>query len=302
MLHLMTSPHPEPGHDEFETIPWATLAEEIDRGKHRTMALTVAAAVAVGILAFMVVRTVRQPPGTVVEVPETSAAVVAPGPPATATATASTTAPPTGAVPDPAAPAASAGSVVYSEADLRAGVPDVDTRLAVARAEWFVSEYFSTGEVGGGVLPEGAIERTVPDGSYSWVEWARGVAVEVTKRGRYEVTVVFRTVAGDGERPVAATPVRAVRVPVVVDESGASGVADLPSPVPVPDAATAEALPHADGEVPEAVAAAALDIAAELGGTGGVIGGTQDGTGWRVVVEVTDRSGATFPVAVFVSG
>jgi hypothetical protein len=274
------------------------------------MALTVVAAAAVGILAFMVVRTVRQPPGTVVEVPGTSAAVAAPGPPATTTATASTTAPrsgaasdqppPTDAAPDPA-PAVPTGSVVYSEADLRAGVPDVDMRLAVARAEWFVSEYFSTGEVGGGVLPEGAVARTVPEGSYSWVEWARGVAVEVTKRGRYEVTVVFRTVAGNGERPVAATPVRAVRVPVLVDENGASGVADLPSPVPVPDAATAEALPVADEEVTEAVASAALEIAAELGGTGGVVGGTQEGTGWRVVVEVTDRSGATFPVAVFVS-
>ena len=150
--------------------------------------------------------------------------------------------------------------MVYSEADLRAGVPDVDMRLAVARAEWFVSEYFSTGEVGGGVLPEGTVARTVPEGSYSWVEWARGIAVEATGRGRYDVTVVFRTVAGDGERPVAVTPVRAVQVPVVVDENGASGVADLPSPVPVPDAATAEALPVADGDVPESVASAALEI------------------------------------------
>ncbi|MET0831714.1 MAG: hypothetical protein ABWY62_04970 [Acidimicrobiia bacterium] len=298
----MTSPHPEPGHDEFETIPWATLAEEIDRGKHRTMALTVAAAVAVGILAFMVVRTVRQPPGTVVEVPSTSASVAAPGPPATTGATASTMASPSGTASEPAAPAVPAGSVVYSEADLRAGVPDVDMRLAVARAEWFVSEYFSTGEVGAGVLPEGTIARTVPEGSYSWVEWARSIAVEATGQGRYEVTVVFRTVAGDGERPVAVTPVRAVRVPVVVDESGASGVADLPSPVPVPGAATADALPVADREPPEAVASAALEIAAEIGGTGVVVGGTQETTGWRVVVEVTDRSGATFPVAVFVSG
>jgi hypothetical protein len=298
----MTSPHPEPGHDEFETIPWATLAEEIDRGKHRTMALTIAAAVAVGVLAFLVVRTVRQPPGTVVEVPSTSASVVAPGPRVTSGVTASTVAPPTAAVPDPASPAVPAGSVVYSEADLRAGVPDADMRLAVARAEWFVSEYFSTGEVGGGVLPEGTIARTVPDGSYSWVEWARGIAVEATGRGRYDVTVVFRTVAGDGERPVAVTPVRAVQVPVVVDENGASGVADLPSPVPVPDASTSEALPVADGDVPESVASAALEIAGELGGNGAVVGGTQDATGWRVVVEVTDRSGATFPVAVFLSG
>ena len=152
------------------------------------------------------------------------------------------------------------------------------------------------------MLPEGTVARTVPEGSYSWVEWARGIAVEATGRGRYDVTVVFRTVAGDGERPVAVTPVRAVQVPVVVDENGASGVADLPSPVPVPDAATTKALPVADGDVPESVASAALELAAELGGNGAVVGGTQDATGWRVVVEVTDRSGATFPVAVFVSG
>ncbi len=123
-------------------MPWAMLAEEIDKGKHRTMALTVVAAVAVGILAFLVVRTIRQPPGTVVEVPST--AVVAPGSPATSGVTASTVAP-TAAVPDPASAAVPGGSVVYSEEDLRAGVPDVDMRLAEVRAEWFVSEYFSTG-------------------------------------------------------------------------------------------------------------------------------------------------------------
>jgi hypothetical protein len=301
----MTSSHPEPGHDEFETIPWATLAEEIDRGKHRNMALTVAAAVAVGILAFMVVRSVRQPPGTVVEVPTTAASVVAPTAPGVDGVTASTAVPaagPTATAPGSAAAAAPAGAVVYTEEDLRAGVPDVDMRLAVARAEWFVSEYFSTGEVAAGVLPEGIISRTVPEGTYSWVEWARGVAVEAMGGGRYDVTVVFRTVAGNGERPVAVTPVRAVRVPVVVDRAGASGVVDLPSPVPVPDVVAADPAPPSEGDVPEAVASSALDTAAELGGTAEVLGGSQLSTGWRVVVTVTDRSGASFPVVVVVTG
>lgn len=284
-------------------MPWATLADEIDKGRNRTMALTVIAAIAVGILAFLVVRSIRQPPGTVIEVP-TTGAVTAPAGGSPGPMAATTLAPPAAAVTPSSTSSTSpppAGPAVYSEADLLAGAPDVDQRLAEVRAEWFVSEYFSTGGIGEGLLAGGITERTIPDGAYSWVEWARAVTVETVGGGRYDVTVVFRTIAGDGERPVAATPVRAVSVPVQVGEAGASGVVDLPSPVAVPGLVPTEP-PPALVDVPEAVSAAAREQAVLAGGTAVVVGGTQAEGGWRVVVAVTDRSGASFPVVVPVGG
>ncbi|MGI8823980.1 MAG: hypothetical protein ACR2JP_11920 [Acidimicrobiia bacterium] len=294
----MTRRHPDGQHDEYETMPWAMLADELDRGKNRTMALTVLAAIAVGILAFMVVRSIRQAPGTVVEIPaaaeqaETVATTHAPVMAATATTL----------LPAPSVtPVAPVDPVLYTEEDLRAGVPDVDMRLAVVRAEWFVSEYFSTGQVSDGLIPEGATERSLPDGAYSWVEWARAIAVDAVGGGRYDVTVVFRTMAGDGEHPIAATAPRTVLVPVLVDDDGASAVIDLPAPVPLPDEAGVDPLPEPAADVPQPVAAAALEEAAAFGDAT-VVGGTRLAVGWRVVVTVTDVSGAAFPLAVLVTG
>ena len=120
------------------------------------------------------------------------------------------------------------GAVVYSEEDLRAGVPDVDMRLAVARASGSFPSTSPPARSPAVCSPR--ISFDVASGRICGGVGPGGVAVEAMGGGRYDVTVVFRTVAGNGERPVAVTPVRAVRVPVVVDRAGASGVADLPSP------------------------------------------------------------------------
>lgn len=299
----MTSPHPEGNHEEYETMPWAMLADELDRGKNRTLALTVIAAVAVGILAFMVVRSIRQPPGTVVEVPPAVESVVATTTTAVAIApmTVTTVVPSVAGSSDTTVAPPAAGPVLYSEEDLKAGVPDVDVRMAVVTAEWFVSEYFSTGEVSEGLLPDGSPPRDVPDGAYAWVEWARTVAVDATGAGHYDVIVVFRAMVGDDAQPIAAAPPRAVLVPVVVDDTGASAVVDLPTPLPLPPRADVDALPEADERVPEAVAAAAIEQAASFG-EAELVGGAQLDGRWRVVVTVTDGSGASYPLALFVSG
>lgn len=285
-------------------MPWAMLADELDRGKNRTLALTVIAAVAVGILAFMMVRSIRQPPGTMVEVPPAveSAAATTTTAVSMAPMTVTTVVPSVAGSADITVSPPAAGPVLYSEEDLKAGVPDIDVRMAVVTAEWFVSEYFSTGEVSEGLVPEGSPPRDVPDGAYAWVEWARAVAVDGIGAGRYEVTVVFRAMVGDAAQPIAAAPPRAVLVPVVIDDTGASAVIDLPSPLPLPSLAEVDAPPEADEEVPEAVAAAAVEQSASFGEVAEVVGGAQLDGGWRVVVTVTDGSGASYPLAVFVSG
>ncbi|MBA2336922.1 MAG: hypothetical protein H0V96_04035 [Acidimicrobiia bacterium] len=300
----MTTPHPKGSHEEYETMPWAMLADELDRGKNRTLALTVIAAVAVGILAFMVVRSIRQPPGTMVEAPPavesaaaTTTVAVTMAPMTATTVIPSVTVPEDATVAPPAADA-----VLYSEEDLKAGVPDVDVRMAVVTAEWFVSEYFSTGEVSDGLVPEGSPPREVPEGAYAWVEWARAVAVDGIGSGRYDVTVVFRAMVGDAAQPIAAAPPRAVLVPVLIDGTGASAVIDLPAPLPLPPRAEVDPPPEADEDVPEAVAAAAVEQSAPFGEAAVVVGGAQLEGGWRVVVTVTDGSGASYPLAIFVSG
>ena len=285
-------------HEEVEQIPWAMLADQLEGGRRRSLgmlALAVAAAVIVAVVALNVLRrpsgtTVEIVPGTT-EVAAAAAAPTLPEPPADASpADAAATEPTPTALPAPG---------LYSEADLMAVAPEHDLRLVAARAEWFVSDYFT---VLGADDPVDGLADAVPrpsadDVGCSCVEWVRTMTVTPLGPDEYEAAVLYRTLRRDDAGDLVRTPVRAVSLRIVVDPEGGLGVAGLPRPVAVPPlAATSVELVTP----PAGVAAAALTEVAGLGTEPEVIGGVAGEVSWRVVVVLTDVSGIRWPYEVTV--
>ena len=130
--------------DEYEEIPWSTLLTEHRQGRAKTVYLAAAVIVAV-VAGFVGVRWLTAPghgeqPALAAPIETTTTeAVVAETESSTTTA-------------------------VLSEADLMAVVPAVAELAAIARAEWFVTDYFTVD----GPIPEELIsafvnDATVPD-------------------------------------------------------------------------------------------------------------------------------------------
>lgn len=300
-------------HEEFEHIPWASLVAETRDPRVRWLGVGVGVVLAV-VLGLVVVRVIGGGGGGTVVVPGESAAgaTVAAPPPADAppAPVATTTQPPSPRLYSEAEllvdGAATNGPAVADEADVMALVTQFETSAVAARAEWFVTDFFTVdGDAAGresvrAALPAGAVAvLDDPGAGVSYVEWARVVAVEQTAVGGFAVTVAFRTLAGVDRASLRRQPVRAVVVGVAVDETGAVGVVDLPEPVALPPSLAAEAI---EGEttdpLPESVRAAAL-AAGDAWGAGAVVerASLRDGV-WRVEVSVTDASGLRWPLAV----
>jgi hypothetical protein len=280
--------------EEFETIPWSQLAPPRTPPVTRVMlvAAGVLGVVIIGVVGSRLLRsgsprvTVTLPPEVVAPAP--SQAVLADPPPA-----------------DPVEAATAAEERLYSEADLMAVTPEEDRRAAVARAEWFVTDYFT---VDGDAATAAAVRSALTDGlaaplphdvggGVSYVEWARAIRVAPNGPGRYLVTVAFRVLSnGQGDSLVRA-PVRAVQVRVAVDGEAATAVIDLPEPAAL-DTAVVPSLVPPDAEPPAEVVAAALEAARLVGGDAAVEQAGVDETGWRIVVSVSSPSGLRWPLLV----
>jgi hypothetical protein len=250
--------------EEVEHIPWSQLLEEHRAARPWAVyaAAGVIAAVAIGIVGARILR--------------------ADGPTADLGVTTSAT---TSTLPAPVDEVVPPSPAAYSEADLLAVYPLAGDREAAARAEWFVTDYFTRDGEG--------------DDPPTSVEWARALDVEREEPDRLRVTVAFRnvTAAGSGwERG----PVRAVAVTV---DGGA--VAGLPEPAAVtpqsPDGSSpAEGVP---ADLPPEVEAGLLETAARWGEEPVLVAAEPDGTGgWRGVVEVADGSGHRWRLAVASDG
>ena len=184
-------------------------------------------------------------------------------------------------------------------------------RAAVARAEWFVTDYFTadlepTGSADvRAALPGGASVPEMPQdsaGSLSYVEWARAFRVEEVGDGRYRVGVVFRSLGAPPERGFYRLPVRAVEVTVEVAADGGSTVIDLPTPVALPAGPEAEAWAEETAEPPQWVLDAAVAASAGWGTEPRLVGAQSGETGWRVVLTLADEVGNRWPVVVAVAG
>jgi hypothetical protein len=265
--------------EEHEEIPWSMLVDHDRRGRSRTLYLA-AAVIVIVIIGFAASRWIeghRQG--------ETPAE--------TAAGQATTTLPP---VPTTTA--------LLSEADLMAVDPETARLAAVARAEWFVTDYFTidgspapdflAAFPADAVLPELPNHDVGP--AVSFVEWARAYGVRPHRDG-FVVTVLFRTLYENEALHYERSPVRAVDVIVLVkDESTAIG--DLPIPVLPPGAGDISGWMTTSGDAPADAVARALAYAARFTKDPVMAGSGSSGVDWRVVFAVDDPSGTRFPMVV----
>ena len=276
--------------EDYEEIPWSHLVEELGRPGHN-VPLLVAGVLVVGALAGFLVSRLLSPGEPVAPdaIPSTTAAATVSVTPPDGTSAAATTAPPT----------TLSAEVLFSEADLMAVAGDHEVTTAAARAEWFVRDYFTLDATGEppeqltDVLTAMGVGR--PEGTTSYVEWARSQIVEATSPGTYDVTVVFQMLVAE-EQTFVRHPARAVRVTVAVDASLASAVTGLPRPVPL-DTAQAAAVPGPDATPPPHVLEEATLRALRFGSSPTLLRSWLDRGTWHIVMGV-QLGGAEWPLLV----
>lgn len=275
-------------HDDVESIPWSELLETTDRSAGRlrvaTLAVTLIGAV---VLGAVVARGWWAP---------AAPTIIAPGDPVSV---------------GPVTEAAPGDFVALpAEADLRAVPADAGVRAAVARAEWFVFDFFTadTEPVDGGdvraALPERAEVPAMPqDGAegISYVEWARAFKAEAVGDGTYLVSVVFRVLGAPPDGDFVRLPVRAVQIHVDVLGDGAA-ILDLPRPIPLPTGPEPTSWPDVAADPPAAVLDRVVAQVSSWGSEPRIVTAAETETGWRVVVTVTDDLGHRWPVSVLVDG
>lgn len=279
------------GREEVEHIPWSELMEESDERRRRVIYL------ASGLLAAMVVGVIL------------ARVWWAPALPAASPVVLDATSVPVGAPPLDQATTISVPELpLYSEADLMADPPDPTARAAVARAEWFVTDYFTADFEPSGsadvraALPGGADLPELPqDGgdSISYVEWARAFDVAEVAAGVYQVGVVYRALAAPPDAGFSRQAVRAVHVIVEVTPEGGTTVVDLPSPAALPLGPVAEPWPESStDQPPQAVIDRATSDASAWGTEPRLVSSHRTGAGWRLVVTVADGVGNRWPLAI----
>jgi len=289
---------PPPDYEELEQIPWSSLAASTPDWRTRILpaAAVVAAAVVVGMLVVRMFTSASEATVVPLNGADSPAASVEFGAAAVDETTTSTVLP---------AVAAEGGSPgIYSEADLLAAPIDDETRLAVMRAEWFVTDYFTVDgdpETASGIRGALGSDEALPHDdplATSYVEWARAFRVESARPGSYRVLVAFRVLVSADGGEFSRGAVEAVSVDLAVDADGAVAVFDLPSPAEIPLAAASVSRP-ASAEPPPEVVAAAFDAVAPMGGDPELVSAGLSGDGWRVVVSVADSVGLRWPVVVY---
>jgi hypothetical protein len=272
--------------DEYEEIPWSTLLLEHQQGRTRTVYLAAAVILAV-VAGFVGIRWLTSSDhgdGSAVAAPADTTRIVA-GEADESTTTTTTT------------------IAVLSEADLMAVQPAIAELSAVARAEWFVTDYFTVD----GPLPEELIsafvnDATLPDlprpaeADISYVEWARAFDIRPTADG-YAVSVVFRSLTEEPGGAFIRSPVRAVDVLVAVDD-GETAIADLPIPILPPVYHTIDGWMDTEGEAHDEAIVATLDYAGMFDENSVVVQSGAAGPDWRVVFTIGDRSGNRWPVVM----
>lgn len=273
--------------DEYEEIPWSTLLTEHHQGRAKTLYMAAGIIVAV-VIGFVGIRW-----------------FIAPGhgeQPALA-APAETTTTEAVAVETESSSTTTVTTDVLSEADLMAVVPAVAELAAVARAEWFVTDYFTVD----GPIPEELISAFVNDAAIpdlptgdeagiSYVEWARAFDVRPTTDG-YAISIVFRSLTEEPDGAFVRGPVRAVDVLIAV-EDGETAVAELPIPILPPVYHAIEGWMLTDGQAHEEAITATLDYAGLFDANAEVVESGVAGPEWRVVFTIGDRSGNRWPVVM----
>jgi len=269
--------------EELEHVPWADLMAETEPEDRRRKAIYLGVAmVGALVLGVIVARSWWAPPPAPVP--------LAPG----ETAVAATTLPD---IPD---------LPLYSEADLMADPPDPAARLAMVRAEWFVTDYFTADlEPSGSADVRAALPASVADDlaldvgdAVSYVEWARAYRVDEVGDGTYRVAVAFRTLGAPPDRGFTRQPVRAVEVLVAVGGDSGAAVLDLPAPIALPVGPEAPAWEGEEATLPQEIVDLVSTRASLWGAEPRIVSARHLDGEWRVVVTIADAVGARWPFAL----
>ena len=249
------------GEEHYESIPWSQLVEQTGG---QPWLVYVAALAVVALVAGAVLA---RGSGT--------------APPALGVATSSTSV------------ATTAAAAPLSEADLRAPDETDDASLFAMYAEWIVRDYFTVD--GSAADPAGQGDH-MPVAVRTYVEWARVWDVESLGDGIHRASVAYQSIT-ETATGFRRTEPRAVAIQL--SGVGDSMVADLPEPIDLPTPAQLIEMPAGD-ELPQPVVDQALDMALAWGTPKSVVGGTDLGDGWRVVVTIEDEFGTAWPMMVAV--
>ena len=281
---VLTFDHVEQERNEvYERIPWETLEEK--KSDRQWVLYGVAGAVVLGALAYSFMSNRPAPiPVANVSVPQVETAVDSTPAPAMSS---------TPALP----PTLAAAPVVTAEADLYAEHPERLIDRVAAHAEWFVAEYLTVDgseqgrETLSALMPVGVPLPTAPEGTRVFVEWVRASEIVEIAPLTFEATVMARTLAAGGEEVYE----RQAPLEVTVEVSVSTGAPQVVLPPEVASPIAGPAHDSTIAEVPEEVAAAAL----ELSGGSEVIGGVPSASGgWRVVTLAVGPDGVSRPVTV----
>lgn len=274
--------------EEFEHIPWSQLADDHRDRRNRIIYLA-AGGIAAFVVGVMVVRAVGSAPSEAAPSPSVVAAADDEG----ATTLVDTT----------------VAKSLYSEADLMASLDAELARTVAARAEWFVTDYFTSDAE---PITSADIRDALPQSAHipvlhqdeaapvdlTYVEWARAVAVLEVGPGRFRVNVAYRSVGGSGD-VIKRHPVRIVQIPVVVDPGGGTSVIDLPAPVEPPPRVPLVADWPDPVEAPPFINDAAITQAWLWGVDPKVESAVPLDEGWRVLVSAADDSGVRRALTVW---
>jgi hypothetical protein len=272
--------------EEVEHVPWGDLLAEMEPEDRRRRTLyTAAGLIGAVVVGIMIARTWWGAPSFEPVAPGTTPAEVA----ATTTPAEIPEFPP-----------------LYSEADLMADPPDPSARAAVARAEWFVTDYFTADlEPSGSAAVRAALPDDVaadlPEGvgdAVSYVEWARAFRVAEAGDGSYLVSVMFRSLGAPVDRGFSRQPVKAVEVLVSVSDASGTAVLDLPAPIPLPVGPTPLAWEGVETEPPSKVVDLVTARSTLWGSEPRILSVRHLDGVWRVVVSVADDVGARWPLAL----
>jgi len=274
--------------DEYEEIPWSTLLSEHRQGRAKTLYIAAGVLVAI-VIGFVGIRWLTAPGHG------------EPGPLAAPAGSTTTT---VAVVMDPE-PAITTTTVtdMPAEADLMAIEPATVELGAIARAEWFVTDYFTVD----GPIPEELVSAFVndavlpdlpggADAATSYVEWARAYDIRPRADG-YAVSVVFRSLTEEPDGSFVRGPVRAVDVLVAVD-GDETAIADLPIPTLPPVYHSIDGWMDMSESASNDAIAATLDYASMFDEQAEVVESGADGREWRVVFTIGDRSGNRWPVVM----
>ena len=259
--------------EHLESVPWSTLLDAEGPRQSRLIYLA-AGAVVVFAIAAVVTKAVWTP--RVAEPAGTSPIITT-----TPLATDAATAPP--------------ATSLFSEADLMASLDAEAHRGAAAFAEWFVHDFFTldgdhqTLEDVLAALPPGVPGEQLPHGrtdGTSYVEWAATSQVAALGPGRFEVTVLFRTIVAEEGADFRRLPVRAVSVAMDMSADGGFRLTDLPAVTATP------ARPDVADWIPPDGPAAPAGLPGAWGGNGS----TEQGTDWVLATLDSHSVGPAWPL------